>query len=68
MADAVLWLRRLVAYLSPRFALRSVHVIIPCDTVVDKVALGQVSVQVLLLSLSIIPPGLRAHRHMGDEQ
>jgi hypothetical protein len=54
---AVLWLRRLVTSRSPRRPGLD-HV----GFVVDKVALGQVSLRVLQLSpVNIIPPGLRIH-------
>jgi hypothetical protein len=56
--QAVPWLRSLIAGLSerrPRFAPGSIHV----GFVVDKVALGQVSLRVLRFSpVSIIPPSL----------
>jgi hypothetical protein len=56
------WLRRLVATLSPRrlgFALGTVHV-----GFVDKLALGQVFLRVLLFPpVSIIPPRLSIQSH-----
>jgi hypothetical protein len=56
MNYAVPWLRRLVVGISSRrsrFALGSVHV----GLVIDKVALGQVSLRVLrFLSVNIFPP------------
>jgi hypothetical protein len=66
---AVLWLRRLVASLPPwrpGFAQGSVDV----GFVVDKVALGQVSLQALhFYPVNIIPSGLSILiYHLGDEQ
>jgi hypothetical protein len=66
---AVLWLRRLVTGLSSRrsgFMPGSVHV----EFVVDKVALGQVFLRVLLFSpVNIVPPWLSTLiYHLGDEQ
>jgi hypothetical protein len=63
------WLRWLVAGLSPerpRFELSSVHV----GFVMDKVSLGQVSLQVIQLSpVNIIPAWIHTHiYHLGDEQ
>jgi hypothetical protein len=60
------WLRLLVVSLSPNrpgFAPGSVHV----GFVVDRVALGQVLLQVLRFSLvSIIPPSLATLMYLGD--
>jgi hypothetical protein len=62
---AVPWLRQLVASLRlwrPRFVPGSVHV----GFMVDKVALGQVFLQVLLFPpVSIIPPGLHTRISSG---
>jgi hypothetical protein len=65
--EAVPWLRRLVAALSPLmagFASGSVHM----GFVVDEVSLGQV---LRFSPVSIIPPWLSIHilvYHLGDEQ
>jgi hypothetical protein len=67
--QAVPWLKRLVAGLSPRmpgFVPRSVHFVI----VVYTVALGHVCLRVIPFSpVSIIPSGLSIRMyHFGDEQ
>jgi len=63
--EALPWLRWLVAFLSPRrywFDPRSVSF----GSVVDKVALGQVSVLVLrFFPVSVIAPILRAYLHLN---
>jgi hypothetical protein len=68
MVGAVLWLRRLVAGISPQ---RNGFVTGPVlvGFVVDKAALGQVFLRVLHFSLvSIIPPSLSKLVSSGDEQ
>jgi hypothetical protein len=63
--QAVSWLRRLIAGLSPRrpgFATGSVHV----GFLVGRVILMQLLLQVLpFLPVSIIPPGLHTHTSPG---
>jgi hypothetical protein len=64
----VAWLRRVVTALSlqrPKLAPGSIHV----GFVVDKVALGQVFLQVLRFSpVTIIPPSFSNSNNLGDEQ
>jgi hypothetical protein len=63
----MLWLRRLVASLSP-WGLIFAHGLFHVGFVVGKVALGQVYLRVLRFSpVNIIPPASTLTYHLGDE-